>query len=251
LSIYPETDLMSPPFTFAGATAGARAALVLSPAIIVFGCTFGMLAATHGIGLLEAAVMSAVVCAGTAQFAVLQLWSEPMSWITAGITSLVMNARYVLLGATLRGWFANLPAAKAYLSLFFMYDGNWATATRDHAAGRMDAAHVLGGGVMMCTIWTAATMIGHAFGSLVGEPHKFGLDFVITAFFASLTIGFWRGRSDIAPVCIAIAVAITVDRLVPGPWYIVAGALAGSIVAAVRYQPGGDGQSRKAGGHAA
>lgn len=225
-------------FTFAGAMRGARAALLLSPAIVVFGAAFGMLSATAGIGLVEAAVMSAVVCAGTAQFAVLQLWSDPMPWLAAGIASLVMNARYVLLGATLRSWFASLPALQAYLSLFFMYDGNWATATRDRALGERDAAHLIGGGFVMCAIWTLATMAGHAFGGLLGDPKKLGLDFVITAFFAGMAVTFWRGRGDIAPLGAAVAAALLVDRLTTGPWYIVAGAVAGSAVAAWRYQPG-------------
>lgn len=227
---------MTTPFTFAGALAGARAALVLAPAIVVFGCTFGMLAATVGINLVEAAVMSALVCAGTAQFAALQLWSDPVSWVAAGIASLVMNARYLLLGATLRGWFAGLSPVKAYLSLFFMYDGNWATATRDRARGPVDAAHLLGGGIVMCSIWTAATVAGHLFGALIGDPRKFGLDFVITAFFASMAVTFWRGRTDIVPVASAIVAAVAVDRLTTGPWYIVAGAVAGCAVAAVRFR---------------
>lgn len=228
---------MSHSFTMAGARAGARAALVLSPAIVVFGATFGMLAGTVGLSLLEAATMSAVVCAGTAQFAALQLWSDPVSWVTTGVASLVMNSRYVLLGATVRDWFKGISASKSYLSLFFMYDGNWATATRDRTLGMTDAAHLLGGGIVMCAIWTLATMIGHAFGGLIGDPRRFGLDFVITAFFATMAVSLWRGRTDILPVATAVLAALVTDRLTAGPWYIVAGAVTGSLVAALRYRP--------------
>ena len=232
-----ETEHMQTTFTLAGAVRGARAAILLAPAIVVFGATFGMLAATAGIGLVEAAVMSAVVCAGTAQFAALQLWSDPVSWVSAGVASLVMNSRYVLLGATLRDWLSTLPALKAYVALFFMYDGNWATATRDRALGERDAAHIVGGGLVMCGIWTVATMVGHAFGGLVGDPKRLGLDFVITAFFVGMAVSFWRGKSDLAPIGASAAAALLVERLTPGPWYIVAGAMTGSLVAALRYRP--------------
>ena len=228
---------MTPTFSLSGAMAGARAAAVLTPAIVVFGCTFGMIAATTGLSIVEAALMSAVVCAGTAQFAALQIWSDPASWVAVGLASLAMNTRYILLGATLRAWFQGLSTIKAYLSLYFMYDGNWATAMRDHEAGKTDAAHVLGGGIVMCTIWTFATIAGHKFGGLIGDPRKYGLDFVITAFFATMAIGFWRGRGDVAPIAAAGTIAVTVERLIPGPWYIIAGALAGSAVAAIRYVP--------------
>jgi predicted branched-subunit amino acid permease len=232
----PEKSADSPLFSITGAIAGARAALLVAPTIVVFGGTFGMLAAANGLTVAEAALMSAVVCAGTAQFAALQIWSDPISWIAVGVTSLVMNSRYLLLGAALRSWFEGLSAAKSYLSLFFMYDGNWVTAMRDRAQGLHDTAHLIGGGVVMCTIWTLATVAGHKFGGLIGDPRRFGLDFVISAFFATMAIAFWRGRSDIAPVMAAVATALAVDRLVPGPWYIVAGAVTGCVVAMMRYR---------------
>ncbi len=231
------TSVATARFTAAGAAAGARAALVLAPTIVIFGATFGLIAATAGLSLLEATIMSAVVCAGTAQFAALQLWSDPVSWLAVGLASLAMNARYILMGATMRGWFTGIPAFRAYASLYFLYDGNWATAMRDRTAGRLDAAHLIGGGVTMCSIWTLATVAGHAFGGNLGDPRRLGLDFLITAFFASLCIAFWRGRSDVVPVVAAMAVAIATDHLVPGPWYIVAGAITGCVVAMVRYQP--------------
>lgn len=228
---------MQTTFTLAGAMRGARAAMVLAPAIVVFGAAFGMLAATSGLSVVEAAVMSAVVCAGTAQFAALQLWSDPVSWVMAGVASLVMNSRYVLLGATLRDWLSSLSALKAYSTLFVMYDGNWATATRDRALGERDAAHIVGGGLVMCGIWTVATAVGHAFGGLVGDPRRLGLDFVITAFFVGMAVSFWRGRSDLLPIAVSAAAALVVEKFTTGPWYIVAGALAGSLVAALRYRP--------------
>jgi predicted branched-subunit amino acid permease len=224
-------------FSISGAWAGAKAAAVLSPAMIVFGCTFGMIAATTGLSLSEAALMSALVCAGTAQFAALQIWSDPASWVAVGAASLAMNSRYILLGATLRRWFSGLSVWKAYASLYFLYDGNWATATRDHAAGKMDAAHLIGGGLFMCGMWVAATIVGHKFGGLFGDPKRYGLDFVITAFFATMALGFWRGRSDLAPIVAAVLAAVAVDRLVPGPWYILAGAVAGCALAAIRFAP--------------
>lgn len=234
---------MDTKFTLAGAARGARAALVLSPAIVVFGMAFGMLAATTGLTMLESAVMSIVVCAGTAQFAALQLWTDPVSWITVGVASLVMNARYILLGATLRDWLSSLSPLKAYLTLFLMYDGNWATATRDRALGERDAAHLVGGGLVMCGIWTIATVAGYAFGGILGEPKRLGLDFVITAFFVAMGVTFWRGKSDLLPIAVSVGAALAVDHLVSGPWYIVAGALAGCAVAAARYHPSATGSA--------
>lgn len=227
---------MPSPFTLRGAKTGARAALVLAPSIMAFGATFGVLAGVNGLSLAEAAVMSAIVCAGTAQFAALQIWTDPVSWAAVGFASLAMNSRYVLFSATLRPWFGGLSPGRAYGSLFFLYDSNWAMAMRDRQAGHEDAAHLIGGGLTMCVTWTAATMIGHAFGGLIGDPKRLGLDFMLIAFFATMAVGVWRGRSDLVPVVFAAAVAVLADRLLPSPAYIVVGALAGSIAGAWRYR---------------
>ena len=89
----------------------------------------------------------------------------------------------------------------------------------------------------MCAVWTAATAAGHAFGGFIGDPKRLGLDFVITAFFASLAVDFWRGRGDILPMAASVAVAVAVEQWTPGPWYILAGATTGCIMAMVRYHP--------------
>ncbi len=227
---------MSPPFTLHGAMTGARAALVLAPSIMVFGATFGVLAGVNGLSLVEAAMMSAIVCAGTAQFAALQIWTDPVSWIAVGFTSLAMNSRYILFSATMRPWFGELSPLRAYGSLLFLYDSNWALAMRDRNAGKEDAAHLIGGGLTMCATWTASTAVGHAFGGLVGDPRQFGLDFMLIAFFATMAVGVWRGRSDFVPIVAAAVAAVLTDRLFPGPTYIVIGALVGSIAGAVQYR---------------
>src|SRR5512145_2393354 len=66
------------------------------------------------------------------------MWGTPVPLIGVLVATLAINARYVLMGAALRPWFAGLPWARAYGSLFVMGDGNWALATRERAAGRID-----------------------------------------------------------------------------------------------------------------
>jgi predicted branched-subunit amino acid permease len=52
-----------------------------------------------------------------------------------------------------------------------------------------------------------------------------------------MAVAFVRRRGDVLPLLAGIAVAIAVERMVAGPWYILAGALAGSIVGAWRHDP--------------
>jgi 4-azaleucine resistance transporter AzlC len=215
-----------------GVSAGAVAAIVLMPGVFVFGTAFGILAGQRGLSVAEATLMSALACAGTAQFAALQEWTNPAPVLAAGLASLALNARYVLLGAAARPWFRHASVGQAYLSMFFLYDGNWALAAREQAGGRHDAAHLLGGGLMLWSGWTLATALGHLFGAALGDIHRLGLDFVLTGFFATLLVGFVRGVRDVPVAAVAIIVAVVTDAVFPGPWYLITGAVAGSAVAA-------------------
>ena len=115
-----------------------------------------------------------------------------------------------------------------------MGDTNWAMAMREYAEGRDDAAFLLGSGVAMWVAWIATTWVGHAFGRVIGNPAIFGIDFMLPAFFAVIAVGFFKELRDMAPFVIGALVAIVVHQSVTGPWYILAGAVAGSLVGALR-----------------
>lgn len=200
----------------------------------LYGLAFGIMAAAVGMSPLEAGLMSALLNAGGAQMASLQAWADPVPVLAVCLTTLAMNARYLLLGARLRPLWEGLPAPKAYGSLFVLGDGNWALYLREHAAGRTDAAFILGSGLSLWVLWVVFTVIGNVFGALIEEPRRYGLDFMIVAFFACIAAAFVRRVGDLAPLAVAVATAILVERLVEGPWYIVTGAVAGSAVGALR-----------------
>lgn len=225
-----------PPFTFGGFKAGAIGAGPMIPGVILFGLSFGVISGTAGLTPIEAALMSAWVNAGTAQMASMQAWSDPVPILAVFLTTLAMNARYLLLGATLRPWLHALPPVPVYASLFGMGDGNWTLAMRERQAGRDDAAILLGSGAAMWVVWISATTAGNLFGRALSHPERFGVDFILVAFFAVMVPAFLRRRRDLAPLLVAVAAALLVERLIDGPFYIMAGAMAGSLAGALRFR---------------
>jgi predicted branched-subunit amino acid permease len=224
------TKRAGPPFTMQGIRTGAVAGLVLLPGVAMYGVAFGILADATGLTALEAVVFSGWAYAGGAQLAVLQAWSEPLPLLALCLTALAMNARYVLLGAALRPWLAGLPAPQTYASLFVLGDSNWALGLREYHAGRDDAGFLLGSGVVMWATWIAATGAGHVFGQVLGSPQRFGIDFMLPAFFATIAVAFVRNRHDLWPLLAGIVTAVGVERITEGPWYIIAGTVVGSFV---------------------
>lgn len=221
-------------FTTAGALAGVRQTLPLVPGSVVGGLVFGVLARGAGLSLAEVGLMSSFVCAGAAQFVALGLWTTPLPVVGIILATAIVNLRHLLLGAALRPWLGRLPARQAYGPVFFLSDESWALTLRDFGAGGRDGAFLLGSGLTMSTAWLGGCLLGRAAGSWLTDSTRWGLDFAFTAVFVALLVGRWRGRGDLLPWGVAALVALIAHRWLPGQWYIILGALAGSISGAVR-----------------
>lgn len=223
-------------FTWRGALDGARMIVPLALGAFTYGVVVGVLARQSGLSILEAGLMSGLVFAGASQFVALGLWTMPLPVVAIILTTLIVNLRHVLMGAALRPWFGRISPLRAYGSIFFMTDENWAMMTRQFADGYRDAAFLLGAGLVLFVAWVSSTVLGEMAGAVIPDPTAIGLDFVFTAVFLSLLVGLWRGRSDLLPWLSAAAVALAAAHWLPGKWYILLGGLVGALVGAWRHE---------------
>ena len=111
-------------FTRAGLLRGVRDALPLGVSVVMYGSVFGLLARQADLTFTEATLMSALVCAGSAQFVVIGMWATPIPVLSIVLTTLAINLRHLLMGAALRGRFARFSNRQAYGSLPLMTDEN-------------------------------------------------------------------------------------------------------------------------------
>ncbi len=174
--------------------------------VFSYGLVFGLLAEQAGLSAGQGLFMSAWVFAGASQFVALEMWGRELPVAALIVTTLVVNLRHVLMGAALAPQLRQLGRARAFLAMFFIADENWAltmAALRENPRpdGRLAAAWLLGGGIVMYLAWVAAGLLGRGFGSLVADPARYGLDFAFTAVFLAILVGFWRGRRDSGPGC--------------------------------------------------
>ena len=220
-------------FTLSGVLKGMRRSLPLVVSDFAIGVVFGVLARQARLSFLQALLMSGSVFGGGSQFVALSLWMAPLPVAAIVLTTLVVNIRYLLMGAALRPWFAHLPLFKAYASIFFMVDESWALATSAFAAGERDAAFLLGSGFVLFLAWVSGTIVGQTLGSSIQNPAQWGLDFAFTAMFVALLVGMWKGKAQILPWAMAAVVAVAAAHFLPGKWYILLGGIAGSMVGAM------------------
>jgi predicted branched-subunit amino acid permease len=219
-----------PYFSVAGLRHGARAALPAFPGFIMFAIAFGTAAAQKGLSLGETLGLSAFVYAGASQMVGLEIWQQvwsPATILTIVTVTAVVNARMILLGATLQPWLRDEPLARTALNLFLLTEAGWLIGTRYHNEGGRDVGVLLGCALILWLVWLIATLTGFFAGALVPEPRRFFLDLVMPVFFGVMLVPLWKGAGSALPWLVAGVVSLIVHALVPGYAFIIAGALAG------------------------
>jgi len=222
-------------FTWTGVRAGIAAAGAMAAGSLVYGVIFGALAAQAGFDLAVAAAMSAIVYAGGAQVASLQIWANPIPVLAVWATTFAVNARYILQSASLRPWLSGAKPLRTYALLFTLSDAGWALALRRWQSEPADGGFLFGTGAAQYLPWVAGTAAGHILGNRIGAPEAWGLDFIFPAFFAAMAAGLWRKRSDIGPVLAGGGAALLAERFVAGHWSLLVGGLAGSLVGVIAH----------------
>lgn len=183
-----------------------RQALVLALTVGVVGISFGATAAAAGIDPVKVCAMSMMVFAGGAQFAAVGVTAAGGSAIAAIVSALILNARYVPMGAALSPRLNHRRFAAAHL----LIDESAAVALAepDHASSRR-RFWLTGLGIFV--LWNAGTAVGAFTGAALGDPRALGLDAAIPgAMLALLAPQFdhRRGRA-VAAAGALIAVALT------------------------------------------
>lgn len=224
-------------FTRQGVADGLRATAPLAISVATYGAVFGVLARQVGVTLAEAMLMNVVVFAGAAQLASLDQWTYPLPVMGIVVTVLLINLRLIMLSASLRPWLKTLPARIVYPMLHILSDEAWAVAMTRYRNGARDAGIVLGCNLAIVLAWLPAVALGHVLGTTIGDPAKLGLDFAFTAVFGAMLFGGYRSQFDLAPWGASGVVAWIVWWLLPGTWYVIAGGLAGFLVAIFRADP--------------
>jgi predicted branched-subunit amino acid permease len=202
--------------------------------VAAYGLVWGVLAGQAGMSILEVALMSGLVFAGSSQFVVLDMWTPgSLPIVSIVIATAIINLRILLMSATLRPLLAPLPLPAALGATFFVSDESWAMTMTEVRKGTGSIAFYLGAGTLCWFSWMFSTLVGRVLGAFIDDPTKYGLDFAFTATFLALLLGMWKGRGDLVPWIVAALAAIATSQLIAGNWYIIVGGLVGSFAGAL------------------
>lgn len=215
---------------------GIHAIAPMLPGTVAFGLAFGALCAQKHFSLVEVELMMAFVYGGLSQFVAVQSWPDTLTVSTIATLALLtftVNMRFALMSASLRPWFATLPAWQSYPSMLLVTDGGWLAATRYREHGGANAWFYVGGGIVLYVVWLFSSIPGFMLAEQLADPRKYGVDLVMPAFYAAMLVPAWKGARRAIPWAVAGIVALTLHSLVSGYWFIIAGALAGAASAGV------------------
>jgi len=195
------------------------------------GVAFGVLARGAGLDPLTATAMSALVFAGAAQFAMLDLVRSEALPVVVIATVLLINSRHLLMATALRPWFTPQPLLARLGLGFLLTDETFALSTSYYARGGHRLAYYLTGGLVLWSVWVGATLLGASAGAALPEPRQIGLDFAVTAAFIAIVVIGVRDRLDIA---IALLAALVAGLLRASGFAVVAVLVAGAIAPVLR-----------------
>ena len=187
---------------------GFREGLPFGVAALLVGVSFGVLAEPV-LGATAAIVMSAIVFAGSAQFAALAVLASGGGAVAAIVAGALLNMRFLAMGIALAPSLRGGPLRRAAEGQAVV-DASWALANRGE--GRFDRDLLVGATLAQYPLWVIGTVIGALGGDLLDDPRTLGLDAIFPAFFLAL---LWDDLKDRRALAVAAASAALALVLVP------------------------------------
>lgn len=222
----PDADRDRPPIRL---TPAVRMGLSIALAVGLYGVSFGALAVSSGLSVLQACALSALMFTGGSQFAyigVLAGGGSPAAALTGASLLGVRNALYgVQLDALLRphGW-------RRFVHAHLTIDESTATAVAQADPGEQRRGF-WAAGVGVFVWWNAFTLLGAVLGDRLGDPRAWGLDGAAVAAFLGLLWPRLAGRDPVALAVLGAAVTMLAVPVLPAGVPIVAAALVTGLAA--------------------
>ena len=205
-----------------------KRAIPLALAVSAFGASFGTLAVDAGMTAPMSILMSALVFAGSAQYAAVEIASAGAGTIGILTSVALLNARYLPVGIALSPAIRGRLPSRLILA-HLVVDETWAVSFED---GEPQTPLFVGSGLTILVAWVVGTGIGSYAGDVI-DPKVFGFDVAFPAVFLGyLARRSWNTRALLATATGVGAFALTTT--VPAGMTMLIAGLAGLIVGMTR-----------------
>jgi 4-azaleucine resistance transporter AzlC len=167
---------------------GVRDVTPLLLGIVPFGFIAGIATVNAGLGLPEAVGLSAIVFAGAAQLAALDLIGRDAPLAIVVVTAVVINLRMLMYSASIAPHFQRLSSRMKATVAYLLTDQAYALAIARYQTedSTRSVAYYLGVAATLWVVWQLTTIAGVVLGTSV--PESLGLEFAVPLVFLALLI---------------------------------------------------------------
>ena len=197
--------------------------------------SFGVVAQGAGLSAVAAIVMSAIVFAGSAQFAAIAILASGGTAGAAVAAAALMNSRFLPMGVALAPSLPGRALARAAQGQTIV-DASWALAARGD--GTFDRGLLFGSSAIQYVAWVSGTVAGAIWGDALGDPEALGLDAVYPAFFLALLIGEVRSARALGVAALGAVIALVLVPVAPAGVPVLVASLAALVGLWSRRDPG-------------
>lgn len=193
----------------------------------ITGTAYGLVAGQTGLTGFETCLMSLLVFAGASQFAAVGMIG--LGGVNAGpilLTTLIINMRHLLYGASLAPHLKDLGLGGQALVAFGITDETYALAMHRFTAGQAGWSYLLGANATLYAAWVMAAVVGSSLGTVIENPALWGVDFIMPACFIALLVPLLKGWREAAVCFVAGAAAVAGARFGEGNGFILVASLA-------------------------
>lgn len=193
---------------------------------LVLGAGYGLLLQSRGYSFLWAVLMSTTIYAGSMQYVAVDLLSSGASLLSAGLLTLMINARHLFYGLSMLEKYRPVRGVRKGYLIHTLTDETYSLlCTAQPPEGVEAERFYLWVSLLNQLYWIA----GSALGGLLGQALPFdttGVDFAMTALFVVIFTDQWLSRKNHLPALIGVGVSL-LSLLCFGPDRFIIPAMAG------------------------
>jgi 4-azaleucine resistance transporter AzlC len=208
---------------------GVRDASPLILGGIIFDILFGALGIEAGLSPMAVIGFAVFVFAGSAQLVAVQLYSQGVSIPVIIMTTLIINLRHLLYGASLGPYVKNLSQRWLIPLGFALSDEIYALVFRQYQTKRLHPHwYHLGVCVSVLTVALISTLIGILAGTQFKGLANLGVDFVLVAMLIGIVVPLIVNRPMLVSALVAGGIALITAPL-PNKMGLLISAIAGIL----------------------
>lgn len=198
-----------------------RNALGVGIAVGAYGLSFGAVATTAGLSVVQACALSLLMFTGASQFALVGVLGAGGSAVAGVLSAWLLGSRNALYAVRLTD-LLRFTGARKVIAAQVTIDETTAMATAAPAGLERTAFFATGASVY--GLWNLGTLLGAVGAARLGDPAAFGLDAAVPAAFLALLAPRLRDRQTLRIAVAGALLALAAIPLVrPGVPVLIAG----------------------------